>query len=215
MGSGSGANTCSSPSRGRTGCSSRRGRKDGKVKRKAGEPEEIEVGEELSACPRCGYGAGFHVAFRRRGRALAVFLICPSCSARFTTGSGRSPPANRQGGDTPERLGGDTPQRITRSRNVPPGRVPGERSTRAPKNRDVPENSSVLAAGRLSCDPIWGAVSGFRILGGGSLASSLDLRCTRKSALDLSPGKLRSDPSSFGCSAAYAPCGECHQRCPR
>jgi hypothetical protein len=26
------------------------------------------------------------VAFRRRGRALAVFLICPSCSDRFTTG---------------------------------------------------------------------------------------------------------------------------------
>src|SRR4030043_1118619 len=86
MGSGSGANTCSSPSRGRTGCSSRRRRKDGKVKRKAGEPEEIQVEEELSACPRCGYGAGFHVAFRRRGCALDVFLICPSCSARVTTG---------------------------------------------------------------------------------------------------------------------------------
>src|SRR4030066_389284 len=136
MGSGSGANTCSSPSRGRTGCSSRRRRKYGKVKRKAGEPEEIQVGEELSACPRCGYGAGFHVAFRRQGRALRL-----------------------------------------------------------------------LRPGALSCDPIWGAVSGFRILGGGSLASSLDLRCTRKSALDLSPGKLRSDPPSFRRSAACAPCG--------
>ena len=30
----------------------------------------------------------------------------------------------------------------------------------------------------------------------GLLASSLDLRCTRKSALDLPPGKLRSDPPS-------------------
>src|SRR3990170_3434605 len=56
-----------------------------------------------------------------------------------------------------------------------------------------------------SCDPIRGAVSGFRILGGGSLASSLDLRCTRKSALDLPPGKLRSDPPSFGCCADSAP----------
>ena len=44
-------------------------------------------------------------------------------------------------------------------------------------------------------------MNGFRILGGGSLALSLDLRCTRKSALDLPPGKLRSDPPSFGCSA--------------
>ncbi|HJX15308.1 MAG TPA: hypothetical protein VJ386_06205 [Candidatus Deferrimicrobiaceae bacterium] len=77
------------------------------MKRKAGEPEEIQVGEELSACPRCGYGAGFHVAFRRQGRALAVFLICPSCSARFTTGEwtfsagepagrGHSSPASRR-----------------------------------------------------------------------------------------------------------------------
>ena len=37
------------------------------------------------------------------------------------------------------------------------------------------------------------------------MAKSLDLRCTRKSALDLPPGKLRSDPPSFGCSAAIAP----------
>src|SRR3990172_11500668 len=93
MGSGFGANTRSSPSRGRTGCSSRRGRKDGKVKRRAGEPEEIQVEEELSACLRCGYGAGFHVAFRRRERALAVFLICSSCSARFTTGEWTFPTA--------------------------------------------------------------------------------------------------------------------------
>src|SRR4030043_13149 len=56
-------------------------------------------------------------------------------------------------------------------------------------------------------DQIRGVLAGFRILGGGSLASSLDLRCTRKSALDLPPGKLRSDPPSFGCSAACAPCG--------
>lgn len=49
-------------------------------------PEDLRVEEELSSCPRCGYGAGFHVAFRRRGRSLAVFLICPSCADRFTAG---------------------------------------------------------------------------------------------------------------------------------
>jgi hypothetical protein len=49
-------------------------------------PEKLQVEEELSSCPRCGYGAGFHVAFRRRERELVVFLICPSCSARFSVG---------------------------------------------------------------------------------------------------------------------------------
>src|SRR3990170_8611597 len=42
-------------------------------------------------------------------------------------------------------------------------------------------------------------MTGFRILGGGSLASSLDLRCTRKSAL-----RPPTAPS-FGCSADSAP----------
>ena len=76
-------------------------------KGKTSPPEEIRVEDELSTCPRCGYGAGFHVAFRRRGRALAVYLICPSCSARFTTGDwtfptgepagrGHSSPASRR-----------------------------------------------------------------------------------------------------------------------
>src|SRR4030043_2207037 len=54
-------------------------------------------------------------------------------------------------------------------------------------------------------------MTGFRILGGGSLASSLDLRYTRKSALDLPPGKLRSDPPSFGCSADDAPVQGTHR----
>ncbi len=49
-------------------------------------PEKLRVEEELSSCPRCGYGAGFHVAFRRRVRDLVVSLICPSCSARFSVG---------------------------------------------------------------------------------------------------------------------------------
>jgi uncharacterized C2H2 Zn-finger protein len=49
-------------------------------------PEKVQVEEELSSCPRCGYGGGFHVAFRRRAPDLEVFLICPSCSARFSAG---------------------------------------------------------------------------------------------------------------------------------
>src|SRR4030067_1844856 len=70
MGNGSGGNTSSYPSRGRTGSSSgRRGEEsDGRGKGKTSPPEEIRVEEEFSTCPRCGYGAGFHVAFRRRGR---------------------------------------------------------------------------------------------------------------------------------------------------
>ena len=55
-------------------------------KEKTPPPEKIQVEEELSSCPRCGYGAGFHVAFRRGVRELVVFLICPSCSDRFTAG---------------------------------------------------------------------------------------------------------------------------------
>jgi len=49
-------------------------------------PEKLRVEEEVSSCSRCGYGAGFHVAFRRKVRDLVVFLICPSCSARFSLG---------------------------------------------------------------------------------------------------------------------------------
>ena len=49
-------------------------------------PEKLKVEEELSSCPRCGYGAGFHVAFHRRERELVVSLICPSCSVRFSVG---------------------------------------------------------------------------------------------------------------------------------
>ncbi|MGB3399798.1 MAG: hypothetical protein WBA34_06465, partial [Candidatus Deferrimicrobiaceae bacterium] len=46
-----------------------------------------------------------------------------------------------------------------------------------------------------------GAIIGFRILGGGSLASSLDLRNTRKSALALPPGKAPLGPPFLDCSA--------------
>ncbi|PWB67395.1 MAG: hypothetical protein C3F14_02355 [Deltaproteobacteria bacterium] len=46
----------------------------------------VEVKEDLSDCPRCGGGRGFHVSFRRRGGSLAVILVCPSCGHRFTVG---------------------------------------------------------------------------------------------------------------------------------
>jgi hypothetical protein len=49
-------------------------------------PEHIRVGEELSDCPRCGAGRGFHVSFRRKGRALSVILVCPSCGFSFAVG---------------------------------------------------------------------------------------------------------------------------------
>lgn len=49
-------------------------------------PKRIGVGEELSACPGCGYSAGFHVGFRREDLRLRVVLICPSCGGRFRAG---------------------------------------------------------------------------------------------------------------------------------
>jgi hypothetical protein len=49
-------------------------------------PESVLVEKELSDCPRCGGGRGFHVSFRRKGRALSVMLVCPSCGFRFTVG---------------------------------------------------------------------------------------------------------------------------------
>lgn len=48
--------------------------------------ENVRVEEELSDCPRCGAGRGFHVSFRRKGRALSVILVCPSCGFRFAVG---------------------------------------------------------------------------------------------------------------------------------
>ncbi len=60
-------------------------------------PEIVRVEEELSSCPRCGYGGGFHVAFRRRDRFLNVFLICPSCSDRFRAGEWAFPAGESAG----------------------------------------------------------------------------------------------------------------------
>ena len=47
--------------------------------------EAIEVGDELSVCPKCGYADGFHVALVREGQtdSLRLELICPNCSARY------------------------------------------------------------------------------------------------------------------------------------
>jgi len=48
--------------------------------------EPIEVTDELSVCPSCGYADGFHVAFVREGQtdSLRPDLICPNCSTRYT-----------------------------------------------------------------------------------------------------------------------------------
>jgi hypothetical protein len=52
--------------------------------------EQIKVEGELSACPKCGGGGGFHVGFRRAvealERKLEVVLLCPACRFRFTVG---------------------------------------------------------------------------------------------------------------------------------
>jgi hypothetical protein len=50
------------------------------------EPERVSVDDELSTCPKCGGGGGFHVAFRRVDRRFEVLLVCPSCRLRFTVG---------------------------------------------------------------------------------------------------------------------------------
>ena len=57
--------------------------------------ERVRVEGELSSCPKCGAGGGFHVAFRRVGgkpeRRLEVILVCPSCGFRFTAGDFQIP----------------------------------------------------------------------------------------------------------------------------
>lgn len=51
---------------------------------------KVTVGEELSSCPKCKGGGGFHVAFRRlhgeRERKLEITLVCPHCGFRFSVG---------------------------------------------------------------------------------------------------------------------------------
>ena len=52
--------------------------------------DSVKVDKELSSCPKCGAGGGFHVGFRRAGGwpggKLEVVLLCPACRFRFTVG---------------------------------------------------------------------------------------------------------------------------------
>jgi hypothetical protein len=52
--------------------------------------EPIIVDDELTECPQCGYGDGFHVGFARispgGSKDLRIWLICPKCSARYDLG---------------------------------------------------------------------------------------------------------------------------------
>ena len=55
------------------------------------EAKQLQVAEWQHTCPECGYENGFHVSFHRvaadrEGRDTTVWLICPSCSARFDLG---------------------------------------------------------------------------------------------------------------------------------
>jgi hypothetical protein len=49
-------------------------------------PERVNVEGDLSSCPKCGGGGGFHVAFRKLQEGFGVYLLCPSCRFRFTVG---------------------------------------------------------------------------------------------------------------------------------
>jgi predicted Zn-ribbon and HTH transcriptional regulator len=48
--------------------------------------DRVDVEGELSSCPKCRAGGGFHVSFRRVERRLEVVLVCPSCGYRFAAG---------------------------------------------------------------------------------------------------------------------------------
>jgi len=63
------------------------------------DPVPVAVESELSSCPECGGGGGFHVAFRRRGGGFEVHLMCPSCRFRFTVGEFLIPDGKPRGYD--------------------------------------------------------------------------------------------------------------------
>ena len=42
--------------------------------------------EEFRVCPACGYGRGFHLFFRNKGKRMAIGLICPDCGQSFDPG---------------------------------------------------------------------------------------------------------------------------------
>jgi len=64
------------------------------------EPGEItmhKMGDELHACPACGYALGFHTSFisaslsrdnpiKSTREVYRVILICPECGARYDVG---------------------------------------------------------------------------------------------------------------------------------
>lgn len=52
------------------------------------EIKSIEIGEEFSTCPACGYKRGFHSMFKKTKEncPLDWYLICPQCGARYDIG---------------------------------------------------------------------------------------------------------------------------------
>ncbi|HUT32259.1 MAG TPA: hypothetical protein VNE39_02160 [Planctomycetota bacterium] len=58
------------------------------------DPRALRVEAWQHTCPQCGYENGFHISFRRPAPdkaggttgEVAVWLICPSCSALFDVG---------------------------------------------------------------------------------------------------------------------------------
>lgn len=55
------------------------------------QPRGLEVDAWQHTCPQCGYQNGFHLSFRREPSGkprdeVAIWLICPSCSASFDVG---------------------------------------------------------------------------------------------------------------------------------
>ena len=55
---------------------------------KSDEPRRLEMGEELSMCPDCGYTRGFHSIFKRAAvnGDMDWMLQCPNCGLKFDVG---------------------------------------------------------------------------------------------------------------------------------
>ncbi|MCK9591268.1 MAG: hypothetical protein M0Q91_04585 [Methanoregula sp.] len=62
-----------------------------------GEIKNLKIGDELHACPACGYEYGFHTSFltiqagkgspvKSTRDVCSVILICPECGARYDVG---------------------------------------------------------------------------------------------------------------------------------
>lgn len=48
--------------------------------------KKVELAEEFSICPQCGYELGFHSSFLRSDDGYRIILICPECGARYDVG---------------------------------------------------------------------------------------------------------------------------------